>query len=71
MTYQWYRWYQWYHWQQKSVQGFLVTIGKNGTNSTIGRFADFTVGRTPNVADIKMEILDYLTFGVSRFITWR
>ena len=47
MTYQWCRWY---HWQQKSVQGFLVTIGKNGTNSTIGRFADSTVGRTPNVA---------------------
>ena len=52
VTYQWYRWYQWYHWQQKSVQGFLVTIGKNGTNSTIGRSADFTVGRTPNVANI-------------------
>ena len=30
--------------------GNLVTIGKNGTNSTIGRFADFTIGRTPNVA---------------------
>ena len=42
--------YQWYHWQQKNVPGFLVTIGKNGTNSTIGRFADFTIGRTPNVA---------------------
>ena len=52
VTYQWYRWYQWYHWQQKSVQGFLVTIGKNGTNSTIGRFADSTVGRTPNVATV-------------------
>ena len=24
--------------------GFLVTIGKNGTNSTIGRFADFVKG---------------------------
>ena len=35
---------------EKNVQGFLVTIGKNGTNSTIGRFADFTIGRTPNVA---------------------
>ena len=34
------------------VQGFLVTIGKNGTNSTIGRFTDFTIGRTPNVADV-------------------
>ena len=32
------------------VQGFLVTIGKNGTNSIIGRFTDFTIGRTPNVA---------------------
>ena len=32
------------------VQGFLVTIGKNGTNSTIGRFTDFTIGRTPNVS---------------------
>ena len=31
---------------------FLVTIGKNGTNSTIGRFADFTIGRTPNVARV-------------------
>ena len=47
-----YQWYQWYHWQQKNVQEFLVTIGKNGTNSTIGRFADFTIGRTPNVAHI-------------------
>ena len=44
--------YQWYHWQQKNVQGFLVTIGKNGTNSTIGRFADFTIGRTPNAASM-------------------
>ena len=35
----------------ENVQGFLVTIGKNGTNSTIGRFADFTIGRTPNVAN--------------------
>ena len=34
----------------ESVQGFLVTIGTNGTNSTIGRFADVTIGRTPNVA---------------------
>ena len=34
----------------ENVQGFLVTVGKNGTNSTIGRFADFTIGRTPNVA---------------------
>ena len=34
----------------ENVQGFLVTIGKNGTNSTIGRFSDFTIGRTPNVA---------------------
>ena len=34
------------------VQGFLVTIGKNGTNSTIGRFTDFTIGRTPNVASV-------------------
>ena len=42
--------YQWYHWQQKNVQGFLVTIGKNCTNSTIGRFTDFTIGRTSNVA---------------------
>ena len=32
------------------VQGFLITIGKIGINSTIGRFADFTIGRTPNVA---------------------
>ena len=55
MTYQW---YQWYHWQQKSVQGFLVTIGKNGTNSTIGRFADFTVGRTPNVAIVTLQAFD-------------
>ena len=35
--------------------GFLVTIGKNGTNSTIGRFADFTIGRTPNVAINEMN----------------
>ena len=34
----------------ENVQGFLVTIGKNGTNSTIGRFLEFTIGRTPNVA---------------------
>ena len=37
--------------EAENVQGFLVTIGKNGTNSTIGRFADFTIGRTPNVAN--------------------
>ena len=36
----------------ENVQGFLVTIGKNGTSSTIGRFADFTIGRTPNVANM-------------------
>ena len=36
----------------ENVQGFLVTMGKKGTNSTIGRFADFTIGRTPNVAYI-------------------
>ena len=36
----------------ENVQDFLVTIGKNGTNSTIGRFADFTIGRTPNVAAV-------------------
>ena len=29
---------------------FWFTIGKNGTNSTIGRFSGFTIGRTPNVA---------------------
>ena len=39
----------------KNVQGFLVTIGKNGTNSTIGRFTDFTIGRTPNVACILVQ----------------
>ena len=36
------------------VQGFLVTIGKNGTSSTIGRFTDFTIGRTPNVAEMML-----------------
>ena len=41
------------------VQGFLVTIGKNGTNSTIGRFTDFTIGRTPNVAhDSRRHFID-------------
>ena len=56
--------YQWYHWQQKNFQGFLVTIGKNGTNSTIGRFADFTIGRTPNVAcySNRQECLKLLAF---------
>ena len=39
------------------IQGFLVTIGKNGTNSTIGRFTDFTIGRTPNVAKIIMGLI--------------
>ena len=39
----------------ENVQGFLVTIGKNGTNSTIGRFADFTIGRTPNVAPDRLQ----------------
>ena len=39
----------------ESVQGFLVTIGTNGTNSTIGRFADVTTGRTPNVASDIVE----------------
>ena len=38
------------------VQGFLVTIGKNGTNSTIGRFTDFTIGRTPNVASLFIQV---------------
>ena len=37
--------------KKKNVQGFLVIIGKNGT---IGRFADFTIGKTPNVANIKI-----------------
>ena len=37
----------------ESVQGFLVTIGTNGTNNTIGRFADVTIGRTPNVARLQ------------------
>ena len=41
----------------KNIQGFLVTIGKNGTNSTIGRFTDFTIGRTPNVAYISYHVL--------------
>ena len=36
------------------VQGFLVTIGKNGTNSTIGRFTDIAIGRTPNVANERL-----------------
>ena len=35
----------------------MVTIGKNGTNSTIGRFADFTIGRTPNIAIIIIIII--------------
>ena len=39
------------------VQGFLVTIGKNGTNSTIGRFTDFSIGRTPNVAIFIIKFL--------------
>ena len=41
----------------ENVQGFLVTIGKNGTNSTIGKFADFTIGRTPNVANLKQYFM--------------
>ena len=41
----------------ENVQGFLVTIGKNGTNSTIGRFSDFTIGRTPNVALANLLLL--------------
>ena len=36
----------------EKVQGFRVAIGKNVTNGAIGRFADFTFGRTPNVATI-------------------
>ena len=44
----------WYHWQQKNIQGFLVTIGKNGN---IGRFADFTVGKTPKVATVNEIVL--------------
>ena len=47
--------YQWYHLQQKNVQGFLVTIGKNGTNSTTVKFVDFTIGRTPNVATVNLD----------------
>ena len=30
----------------------LCSRAKNGTNSTIGRFTDFTIGRTPNVASV-------------------
>ena len=47
----------------ENVQGFLVTIGKNGTNSTIGRFADFTIGRTPNVAHntARYAKMDYIS----------
>ena len=37
----------------ENFQDFLVTIGKNGTKSTVGRFADFTIWRTPNVANDK------------------
>ena len=37
----------------ENVQGFLVTNGKNGTNSSIGRFIDFTIGRTPNIACVR------------------
>ena len=34
------------------VDGSVIVlfICKNGTNSTIGRFTDFSIGRTPNVA---------------------
>ena len=31
---------------EKNVQGFRAAIGKNVTNGTIGRFADFTNGGT-------------------------
>ena len=40
----------------RNVQCFLVTISKNGTNSTIGRFAVFTIGRTPNVTKIALSL---------------
>ena len=42
------------------VQGFLVTIGKNGTNITIGRFTDFSIGRTPNVARLRFKGLTHI-----------
>ena len=32
----------------KSVQGFLVTIGKHGNNGTIDKFANVTVDSTQN-----------------------
>ena len=54
------------HWQQKQVQGFLVTVGKNGTSGTIDRFAEFTIEKTPNVAYlayIKVGCKGYLFHG--------
>ena len=54
--------YQWYHWQQKNVQEFLVTIGKNDTNGTIGRFADFAIEKNPNVAIDQYTSLFFVCF---------
>ena len=61
-----YQWYQWYHWLQKNVQGFLVTIGKNVTNGTIGRFADFTIGNPPNVAVFLLPMVPLVNDTIGR-----
>ena len=60
----------------ENVQGFLVTIGKNGTNSTIGRFADFTIGRTPNVAIVwerycHMSMINFMGDAYSNMVVCR
>ena len=51
------------------VQAFLVTIGKNGTNSTTGRFTDFTIGRTPNVANVYHRTIESIAC-VRSFFQW-
>ena len=50
----------------ENVQGFLVTIGKNGTNSTIGSFTDFTIGKTPNVAILSMDSIYHTNISCSK-----
>ena len=55
----------------ENVQGFLVTIGKNGTNGTIGRFSDFTIGRTPNVANKTVSDLFQCFFHAARMVYYK
>ena len=47
----------------------MVTIEKIVTNATIGKLADLTIGRTPNVANITVQIDNTLVLLNGRLLT--